>query len=106
MDTPHAPSYPLPGRRPGTLAGGMRTPKGKYDFIQVDGKIYIAPPRDNVVSGHLSLSKGGDVDFAGQIHFSQKGGLKNWDNHSGHYQPPAGAAPVVKLPQDIFKMYE
>lgn len=30
------------------------------DFVQVDGKIYIVPPRDNVVSGHFTLSKGGD----------------------------------------------
>ncbi|MFV0549943.1 MAG: hemagglutinin repeat-containing protein, partial [Limnobaculum xujianqingii] len=88
-------------------SGELRTPKGNYDFIQRDGKIYIAPTRnESDISGHLSLSKGMDVEFAGQIQFSQKGGMKNWDNMSGHYQPSASAAPNVNLPQDKFVSHD
>jgi filamentous hemagglutinin len=84
--------------------GELRTPKGTFDFVQVDGEIRIAPPKnDPNVSGHLSLSKDADVDYAGTVQFSQKGNLKFWDNNSGHYQPPATSAPVVKLPFDFFK---
>jgi hypothetical protein len=84
--------------------GDLRTPKGTFDFVQVDGEIRIAPPKnDPNVSGHLSLSKGKDVDFAGTIQFSQKGDLKSWDNASGHYRPAAEHAPAVDLPQDLFK---
>ncbi|WP_283093916.1 hemagglutinin repeat-containing protein [Pseudomonas sp. MWU12-2345] len=84
--------------------GDLRTPKGVFDFVQVDGEIRIAPPKnDPDVSGHLSLSRGADVDYAGTIQFSQKGSLKFWDNSSGHYQPSAAGASVVKLPYDLFK---
>ncbi|MFL1565045.1 hypothetical protein ACI77J_28245, partial [Pseudomonas sp. O64] len=84
-------------------SGEIRTPKGQYDFIQSDGKIYVAVQKnDSNVSGHVALSRGADVDFAGQVQFSQKGGLKSWDNMSGHYQPPETAAKRVDLPQDKF----
>ncbi|WP_256589282.1 two-partner secretion domain-containing protein [Pseudomonas gelidaquae] len=84
-------------------SGELRTPKGQYDFIQSDGKIYVAVQKnDSNVSGHVALSRGADVDFAGQVQFSQKGGLKSWDNMSGHYQPPETAAKRVDLPQDKF----
>ncbi|MGW8308381.1 MAG: hemagglutinin repeat-containing protein [Achromobacter pulmonis] len=85
-----------------TSTGELRTPKGQFDFIQNGGKIYIAPTRDDGFSGHLSLSKGADIEFSGQIQFSQKGGLKEWDNKSGHYQPPASMAQKVDLPQEKF----
>ncbi|UWE18232.1 hemagglutinin repeat-containing protein [Herbaspirillum huttiense] len=84
--------------------GDLRTPKGTFDFVQVNGEIRIAPPKnDPDVSGHLSLSKGADVDYAGTIQFSQSGKIKFWDNDSGHYQPPAKGAAVVKLPPNLFK---
>lgn len=55
-------------------SGELRTPKGNYDFVQLDGKLYIAPPKnDPAFSGHLSLSEGADVEFAGQIQFLSKG---------------------------------
>jgi hypothetical protein len=85
--------------------GELRTPKGAFDFVQIDGEIRIAPPKNNPdISGHLSLSSGADVDYAGTVQFSQSGKLKFWDNNSGHYQPPAtGASVVVKLPAASFK---
>jgi hypothetical protein len=84
-------------------SGEMRTPKGNFDFVQVDGEIRIAPPRDDFESGHLSLAKGSPVEYAGTIQFSQKGALKWWDNNSGHYQPNASAATQANLPIDLFK---
>lgn len=85
-----------------TSSGELRTPTGRFDFIQNNGKIYIAPTRSDEFSGHLSLSRGADVEFSGQIQFSQRGMLKEWDNYSGHYVPPASLAPKVKLPQENF----
>ncbi|MCS2153731.1 hypothetical protein MUU49_14320 [Scandinavium goeteborgense] len=41
-----------------------------------------------VVAGHTSLSKRGDVLYAGSIHFV-RGTMKEWTNGSGHYLPPA-----------------
>ncbi|MEO6936655.1 MAG: LysM peptidoglycan-binding domain-containing protein [Collimonas sp.] len=84
-------------------SGELRTPKGAYDFIQNGNEIRISPLRNDEFSGHLSLSKGADVDYAGSIQFSQKGGLKWWDNNSGHYQPPATNSPIVNLPNNLFK---
>jgi hypothetical protein len=39
-------------------------------------------------AGHIGLTGGEDVRYAGQMSFS-KGKLKNWDNASGHYLPDA-----------------
>lgn len=38
--------------------------------------------------------------------FSQKGGIKSWDNMSGHYQPPASAASKVGLPKEKFSPHD
>jgi hypothetical protein len=84
-------------------SGELRTPKGVFDFVQIGYKIKIAPPRDDDFSGHLSLSKGADVDYAGTIQFSQKGGLKWWSNNSGHYQPAPENSSIVNLPHNYFK---
>lgn len=36
--------------------------------------------------GHMALTRGGDVYFAGELHF-RDGQLQSWDNGSGHYMP-------------------
>lgn len=36
--------------------------------------------------GHMALTRGGDVYFAGEVHF-ENGKLTSWDNGSGHYMP-------------------
>jgi hypothetical protein len=71
--------------------------------VSTQGTALAAVKNDSEVAGHLSLSKGADVDYAGTIQFSQSGKIKFWDNDSGHYQPPAKGAAVVKLPANLFK---
>ncbi len=42
-------------------------------------------------AGHVDLTKGADVQYAGEMKFS-KGQLQYWNNGSGHYQPSASTA--------------
>lgn len=63
---------------------------------------------DNDVQGHTSISKGSNVDYAGEIIILQ-GRLARWSNNSGHYTPPASRklvniSPPLRrlLPQEKF----
>ena len=53
-------------------------------------------------SGHINLSRGQPVEYAGQLRFSRDGQLKSWNNASGHYEPRAVKAPQAGLPMDKF----
>jgi hypothetical protein len=54
--------------------------------------------------GHTAITRGGDVYFAGEIHF-EKGLLKKWNNDSGHYRPHTALHQQVKtlLPLSLYK---
>jgi hypothetical protein len=64
--------------------------------------------------GHMALTGGGDVYFAGELHFNN-GKLVAWDNGSGHYMPTneqrkqvsetAIASLETLLPRDKYKAY-
>lgn len=79
--------------------GGTRTAKGSFDFVTINGKTYVAP-KD---AGHINISGGRPVHYAGTVRFNKKGQLTRWDNNSGHYQPTRGAAQQARLPLDKFK---
>lgn len=86
--------------------GRTYTPRGVYNFIVKEGKIYIASRR-NGQSGHINISRGADVEYAGQIRFGargpRRGWIKEWDNASGHYKPDAASSGQAPLPQGAFK---
>lgn len=75
---------------------------GGYQLVGPDGQPHLAngsfafaitvsnPTEIRVGSrsdgGHMALTRGGDVYFAGEVHF-ENGKLTSWDNGSGHYMP-------------------
>jgi RHS repeat-associated protein len=81
--------------------GEVRTAKGLYNFVTVNGKIYV-----DTKAGHIDLSMGEPVDYAGQIRFgrntSTRGQLVEWTNASGHIAPGAAYAHQARLPMDKF----
>ena len=90
------------------LPGGVRrAASGRYIFVSIEGRIYVAKAggqAGNVV-GHIDLSNGAPVDFAGEIRFSgrtNRGGLQGWSNASGHYKPHPDYAGQAGLPMDYF----
>ena len=87
--------------------GTTITPNGLYNFVAQDGKTFIS--RGNFGrGGHLDLSRGLDVDYAGQIRFghgNNAGQLRFWDNASGHFKPPAGFSHQAPLPPGLFQPF-
>lgn len=88
--------------------GILYSPSGRYDFVTTpSGAIRVA--RDETPSHestHLGLSWGGDVRFAGQIVFgsgkNSRHTIREWNNNSGHYRPPADMKDRANLPVDLF----
>ena len=90
--------------------GKRITPSGKYDFVTLpDGTIKVARQNTNPdFSTHLGLSKGGEVNYAGSITFSnnttaKRGQINEWSNDSGHYAPPDYLSSKAGLPDTKFK---
>jgi len=82
-----------------------RTPKGRYDFVIQDGRIWAV--RSAGPFGHTEAAQGGRVTWAGMVTFNSSGALKSWDNASGHYLPTGSFAENAarahpKLPIDKF----
>lgn len=66
------------------------TAKGEYVYVvTTDNKVIIA---QSSKAGHVDISHGADVKYAGTMQFSN-GKLQSWTNDSGHYQPSANGAP-------------
>jgi hypothetical protein len=86
---------------------------GVYTFIILSKSpdiIYCGRRED--IMGHISLSRGHDVCYAGEMYFSSNGHLNSWSNDSGHYIPPANLHvtnihPDLRqlLPPRFFKNY-
>jgi len=89
-------------------AGQIRTPNGLYNFVTIDGQISIARLKDHF-GGHIDISRGRSVDFAGSVRFGHntttKGKVKVWKNDSGHYRPYAELADQAGFPTDLFEPY-
>jgi len=87
--------------------GTTVTPNGLYNFVVQAGKTYIS--RGNFArGGHLDLSQGLDVDYAGQIRFghgNNAGSLRFWNNASGHFKPKAAFSHQAPLPPDLFQPF-
>jgi len=45
--------------------------------------------------GHTSLTGGGPVQYAGNMHFTKSGQLTSWNNGSGHYLPLTSQAGAI-----------
>ena len=74
----------------------------------MDGKIYVG--LGDTFQGHVDISRGKAVDYAGQISFgaskNTRGTLKEWNNGSSHYKPEPVKSEwkeSIKLPFDKFK---
>ena len=84
------------------MGGKLRTAKGSFDFVTIDGKIYVGG-KD---SGHINISHNADVDYAGTVSFGQgqssKGKLQRFDNDTGHYETEAEYARQSGFPADKF----
>lgn len=89
--------------------GNRITPSGRYDFVTMpDGKVRVARPNQNPdFSTHLGLSGGGEVRYAGSLHFENsssagRGSIVSWTNDSGHYSPPSSLGGNANLPMESF----
>lgn len=68
----------------------------------MNGRTMVAPES----SGHIHLSRGKSVDYAGTLHFGRRansGQLRSWTNNSGHYRPTRGYASQANLPLNKFR---
>jgi hypothetical protein len=92
----------------------IRTPSGSYNFVTQDGNIFISKVGaiiDCRLIGHIDLSMGKDVDYAGRVYFSgrkNRGILRKWTNESGHYRPSpdfisAAGLPLIRFQPGDFK---
>jgi hypothetical protein len=84
------------------------TAKGRYNFVVQDGRKWAVRASRRVAGwqpGHTEAAGGRRVTFAGQIRFSGRGVLREWDNASGHYAPARAFAKNAGLPMDLFVPY-
>ncbi|WP_294829675.1 hypothetical protein [uncultured Gilliamella sp.] len=86
----------------------MYRARGTYDFVTINGKIYVSNTSSKPNVGHFDISRGASqVDYAGSVKFGwsdgTRGVLKEFDNSSGHYKPNANAAHQSGFPLDKFK---
>jgi len=92
--------------------GAVRTASGTYDFVVVDGQIFVDRPvkvGGQTRKGHVDLAGGMPVDYAGQVQFSgrtNRGQLKAWNNASGHYYPNPAFAEQGRFPLNKFEPVE
>jgi hypothetical protein len=88
---------------------------GHYDFVYMKGVVYAVrkPAREAIgqdYPGHITLSEGGRVDYAGQARFgsrrgSGRGALREWRNTTGHYAPARGFESQGPFPTESFNPY-
>lgn len=80
---------------------------GLYIFIRLNARFYACKANLRTSSvGHLELSGGRPVEYAGEIRFGgrkNRGVLRFWNNASGHYRPDAAAAQAAQLDMDLFQ---
>ena len=97
-----------------TPQGKVLTPKGRYNFVTIDGQIYISR-QTSINGGHIDIARGASVEFAGQIRFGKgkytRGILKGWNNDSGHFKPGLDfpveqLIPQSRLPLDRFQSFK
>jgi hypothetical protein len=89
--------------------GEERTASGEYNFVTLDGKVFICRASARVGGrpiGHIDLAMGKDVDYAGRLYFSgraNRGILRKWTNESGHYRPTPEFMSNTGLPEELFE---
>jgi hypothetical protein len=91
--------------------GIVWTPHGRYVFVRLDGVLFArraTAVHAGVVIGHLDLSRGENVTYAGEIFFkghTKRGCIRLWTNASGHYKPDPEYACQAGLPIDLFSKH-
>ena len=88
-------------------SGSMFRARGTYDFVTINGKIYVSNTKTDPTAGHYDISRGASqVDYAGSVKFGwsdgTRGVLQKFDNASGHYKPSGNNANQAGLPLDKF----
>ncbi len=92
-----------------TYKGEERSASGVYNFVTLEGKVFIRRASARVAGraiGHIDLAMGKDVDYAGRLYFSgrtKRGILRKWTNESGHYRPDPKFISNAGLPEKLFE---
>ena len=84
-----------------------RTARGRMPFVVTSsGRVLVSTSkvdRGGTAFGHIDISRGEPVRFAGMIEFTRSGKIKLWNNDSGHYKPvPEVGAGIDALPQESY----
>ena len=81
----------------------MTTAKDVHNFVvTLEGKSSLRPvSREG--SGHVELSGGEPVRYAGEVKFDKNGQVMWWNNGSGHYVPPENLAGQAPFPLSKFR---
>jgi filamentous hemagglutinin len=89
------------------------TARGLHIFVVQNGEIVISKRRvirdTGLTVNHIDLACGGNVEFAGEVRFSERGILKHWNDKSGHYHNsslPMKPDSVGSFPVDRFRPYK
>jgi len=90
-----------------TLKGNSEwSATGLYLFVRLDDRFYVCRANLEGGIGHIELSQGRSVNYAGEVKFGgrkHRGLLRFWNNVSGHYRPPASTAHEAHLPIELFR---
>ena len=89
-------------------SGSMFRAKGTYDYVTINGKIFVSRTSSKENVGHYDISQGASqVDYAGSVRFGwskgTRGIIKEFDNSSGYYKPSSIYSNQSGLPLDKFK---
>ncbi|PRQ02184.1 tRNA3(Ser)-specific nuclease WapA precursor [Enhygromyxa salina] len=86
-----------------------RRAQGSYDFVVRAGDVLAVRQSKQMMTarpGHLTLSGGGDVEYAGRVQFGGawggRGHVRSWSNESGHYRPLPFYSEIAPFPQHMF----
>ncbi|KAG8468724.1 hypothetical protein KFE25_013807 [Diacronema lutheri] len=83
-----------------------RLRKGSHAYVRLPGETWLrastACAAFGSAAGHLVLSQGAPVLYAGEIDVDDDGGLVRWSNKSGSYRPAPWAATAIALPMSCF----
>ncbi|KAG8463199.1 hypothetical protein KFE25_011196 [Diacronema lutheri] len=113
-EPPRAPTCPPPGPEMAARSGGelerTRLRPGSHVFVHMPGEPFLrvgaASGKFGHMCGHLVLSAGAPVLFAGELEVGEDGTLVRWSNKSGSYRPSAWAAGVTRLDATRFVPFE
>lgn len=83
---------------------------GSHAFVRMPGedflRVGVATGRFGDMCGHLVISGGAPVLFAGELEVNENCRVVRWSNKSGSFRPAAWAAETIALDPALFVPYE